>query len=345
MAKKKRQNNGNLTLTAALIFIIILVLVWAFSSGNDLAIFRKSPSIKETISQNSNQETDPSKEVTENEDEAESPSEDNSGQQAVDESKKEAEAEPEDEAGQGSDEDSLFDESLDPSTLDSTTKSWSFKRNETHEPVIGYNEGIPLENYDAFYRVNTDEKVIYLTFDEGYENGFTPEILDVLAANDVTAAFFVTEYYIRSNPELTKRMKDEGHVVGSHSTTHPNFAELTHEQIIMELEEAEKTMLDTTGYPMDLFFRPPEGKFSEKSLFLTRLEGYKTIFWSMAYKDWDVNDQPGKEYAYEHVMTNDHPGAIPLLHAVSQSNTEALDDIIKSLKAEGYRFGSLYELN
>lgn len=245
-----------------------------------------------------------------------------------------------------------FDYSMDPESFVNEIKSWSFRRNPDHDPVIGYNEGVDLAFYDAFYIVETDDKVVYLTFDEGYENGFTEPILDTLSEHSVHAAFFVTEPYIRMNPELVKRMKDEGHIVANHSVHHYDgntgeglaMPDVSTEEIIEELKGVEASMEEHTGYPIDLFFRPPGGKYSEKTLYLTRQQGYKTIFWSMAYQDWYVDAQPGKEVAYQHVMDNYHPGAVILLHAVSESNTQALGDIITSLRDEGYRFGTLYEI-
>ncbi len=224
------------------------------------------------------------------------------------------------------------------------TVSWSFKRNTDHSPVEGYNEGVDIGAFSAYYIGNTNEKVVYLTFDEGYENGFSTKILDILSANSVRATFFPTKKYIENNVSMVKRMKSEGHYVGNHSATHPDMTSKTPEEFVDEIESTREAMEELTGYDMDMFFRPPEGKFSERTLYMTKEMGYKTIFWSMAYRDWEVNNQPGKEAAYQHVVDNVHPGAIILLHAVSESNTEALDDIIKELKAMGYRFGTLNEL-
>ncbi len=221
---------------------------------------------------------------------------------------------------------------------------WSFKRNSTHEPTLGYNQNVNLSLYNAYHLGDTSEKIIYLTFDEGYEYGFTPSILDTLKENDVKACFFLTKTFIKSHPELAKRMKEEGHVVGNHTVSHPIMTSKNDEDLISEIVDNEKYYKEMTGYDMDKFLRPPTGAFSERTLDITNQLGYKTIFWSLAYYDYDVNNQPGKEYSYQHVMNNYHPGGIFLLHAVSQSNTEALDDIIKSLKAEGYVFKSLYDL-
>ncbi|WP_105619920.1 delta-lactam-biosynthetic de-N-acetylase [Vallitalea okinawensis] len=230
------------------------------------------------------------------------------------------------------------------SSLSNETKGWSWKRNTEHEPPIAYAETEILDSYNAYYLGDINEKVIYLTFDNGYENGYTETILDALAVHDVKAAFFVTQPYIRDNKELVIRMKEEGHIVGNHSVTHQSMPSLSDEDVIRELEDTAAYMLETTGYSMDAYFRPPMGEYSERTLYLTSSVGYKSIFWSMAYVDWKTDDQPGADYALDHVMTNHHPGSIPLLHSVSSSNAEALASIIESLHAEGYRFGTLDEL-
>ncbi len=228
---------------------------------------------------------------------------------------------------------------------ESNTKvAWSFKRNSEHNPVMGYNEGVDLEKFDACYLGDTSQKVIYLTFDEGYEYGFSNSILDTLKANDVKAAFFLTGDFIEREADLCKRMVQEGHIVGNHSVNHPSMQDLSDEEIVYEIEENAKNFKEATGYEMDKFFRPPKGEFSPRVLDIAKQLNYKTIFWSLAYVDWNVDNQPGKDAAYQHVMDNYHNGGIFLLHAVSQSNAEALDDIIKSLKAEGYTFASLKQL-
>jgi len=222
---------------------------------------------------------------------------------------------------------------------------WGISRNANHT-----SPGVPakwtnlLSRYQGYYLGDTNSKKIYLTLDEGYENGFTPAILDTLKQEKVPAAFFVTRPYIKQHPELVKRMVDEGHLVGNHTSTHPSMAGLSVAQIEKELTDTSTLYREATGQDMPLFMRPPMGEFSENSLAATAKLGYKTIFWSFAYKDYDVKAQPGKEAAYQMVMKNIHPGAILLLHAVSQSNTEALPDIIRDLRAQGYTFAPLTSL-
>lgn len=237
-----------------------------------------------------------------------------------------------------------FSQTEDLGSLSNETFSWSFKRNEAHEPTTGYTQGIAFEDYGAYYKVETSDKMICLTFDEGYENGYTARILDILKENGVQAAFFVTQAYIESEPELCARMKAEGHIVGNHTANHPSMPDLSDEDVLAELTDTRMAFETATGYEMDPFFRFPMGEFSERTLYLVRSQGYRSIFWSLAMMDWDVNNQPGADYVHEHLLANHHPGAIFLLHAVSQSVTDALDVSIKDLKAQGYRFASLYEV-
>lgn len=202
-----------------------------------------------------------------------------------------------------------------------------------------------LKKYRAYYLGDINHKYIYLTFDEGYENGYTGKILDILKANNVKAAFFVTVPYINSNKELVKRMADEGNLVCNHSNTHPSMATITDEEKFKwELTSTEKAYKDATGYDMSKFFRPPMGRYSELSLDYTNKLGYKTIFWSLAYKDWLKNNQPNPENAKKLILKRTHPGGIYLLHAVSKTNTEILDSLIKEWKSQGYEFKSLNDL-
>lgn len=202
-----------------------------------------------------------------------------------------------------------------------------------------------LKKYNSYYVGDTNNKYIYLTFDEGYENGYTGEILDILKANNVKAAFFVTVPYINSNKELVKRMADEGNLVCNHSNTHPSMATITDEEKFkLELTSTEEAYKEATGYNMSKFFRPPMGKYSELSLYYTNKLGYKTIFWSLAYKDWLKENQPNPENAKKLILKRTHPGGIYLLHAVSKTNTEILDSIIKEWKSRGYEFKTLNEL-
>lgn len=233
-----------------------------------------------------------------------------------------------------------------PSTLSNEKiSSWQPGTNKEHRvPIMNTKYKSLLDKYDGYYVGDTSQKVIYLTFDEGYENGYTSSILDTLKKCDVKAAFFVTRPYIKSHPELVKRMAAEGHIVGNHTNTHPVLPTISNEKVIDEIKSTADYFQQVTGAKMPLFFRPPEGVWSERTLYITKSLGYKTILWSMAYADWDINKQPGKDAACRFVDTYYHNGAILLLHAVSKSNAQALEDIINNLKAKGYRFAPLTEL-
>lgn len=221
--------------------------------------------------------------------------------------------------------------------------NWGFVRKKGNPPQVTAEEQNRLAAFDSFYIGNSDEKKIYLTFDEGYENGFTSKILDVLRDNDVKAAFFVTMPYLEGEQALVGRMIDEGHIVGNHTVHHPNLAKCSEEEIADELNGLNDAAKRIYEYDMK-YMRPPEGAYSEKVLSVAKELGYKTIFWSHAYKDWDVNAQKGKENAINQVVPYFHNGAIILLHAVSKDNAEALDDIIKQAKNEGYTFETLDSL-
>ncbi|WP_156736087.1 delta-lactam-biosynthetic de-N-acetylase [Bacillus velezensis] len=223
--------------------------------------------------------------------------------------------------------------------------NWGFKRSVNHQPP---DAGRQLDNlvkkYDAFYLGNTKEKTIYLTFDNGYENGYTPKVLDVLKKHHVTGTFFVTGHFVKEQPDLIKRMSKEGHIIGNHSFHHPDLTTKTGDQIQDELDSVTEAVYNITGKRDNLYLRPPRGVFSEYVLKETKRLGYQTVFWSVAFVDWKVNEQKGKQYAYDHMIKQAHPGAIYLLHTVSKDNSEALDDAITDLKKEGYTFKSIDDL-
>ena len=228
-------------------------------------------------------------------------------------------------------------------------EGWWFERKTDHSAsgAYGYDTKYKFEQNGTYYinkNVSDDDKVIYLTFDCGYENGYTDEILDTLKKHNAHGVFFVTKSYIRDASELVIRMKEEGHLVGNHTVSHPNLAKCETAKVVQELTECADFMKEKTGYSMDPFMRPPEGAYSEKSLQITGDLGYKTILWSMAYLDWDTANQPGKDYVVNHFTKYHHNGAIPLIHVVSESNMQALDDVLTMLENEGYRFGSVTEL-
>lgn len=223
---------------------------------------------------------------------------------------------------------------------------WWFSRKKNHAPS-GSGEKFPIDGFSAFYldkNVQEEDKVMYITFDCGYENGFTPSILDTLAEKDVKAMFFVTRQFVADNPDYVKRMKEEGHLVGNHTVRHLASSTLTPEELEAELYEVARLMEETTGYRMDPFFRPPMGEYSERVLKVIQDMGYSSVFWSIAYYDYDVNDQPGKDYVVDHFDTYHHNGSIVLMHNTSESNAQALGDVLDLLKKEGYRLAPLTEL-
>lgn len=228
---------------------------------------------------------------------------------------------------------------LDTSVLDKMDNkklSWWITLNKNHQPTTVTPEIKKLiDNHAGIYIGDTSKKVVYLTFDEGYENGYTAKILDTLKANNVKSLFFVTGPYVKEQDALIKRMLDEGHQVGNHSINHPSLPGKDYEGLKKELLDLEEQFAQKFGKGFK-YMRPPMGEYSQRVLEASKQMGYKTVFWSYAYKDYDVNDQKGADYAYKMVMDNLHNGAVYLLHAVSKDNAEALDRIIKDIKAQGY---------
>lgn len=229
---------------------------------------------------------------------------------------------------------------------DNTELNWYFvNRHDGKIPECPKESADFFESLDAHYVGDTNSKVIYLTFDQGYENGNTNKILDTLKEENVTAAFFVVKPYIKTEGDIVKRMVDEGHLVCNHSSTHPSMASITDEsKFNSEFSVVEEDFKALTGQDMPKFFRPPMGKYSKTSLTRTKALGYKTIFWSFAYKDWIVDSQPDEATAIKKITEGAHPGCIMLLHSVSSTNTKVLKTVIQKLKAEGYEFKCLNEL-
>lgn len=214
--------------------------------------------------------------------------------------------------------------------------SWWLTLNSRHEtPAIPGEAAKLIKKYDGIYLGNTKDKTVYLTFDEGYENGYTAKILDTLKENNVKAIFFITGPYLKQNEALVKRMVDEGHLVGNHTVNHKSMPTLGDQSIRDELTGVSNDFNRLFNRDMH-FFRPPNGEYSDRVLKEASELGYRTVFWSFAYRDFDVNNQKGAEYAHNMVMKNLHNGGVFLLHAVSKDNAEALDRIIKDIRAQGY---------
>ncbi len=228
-----------------------------------------------------------------------------------------------------------------------TTISHSYgvaKDEKPHEISITNQKFFDEKKFDAVcLDSSADEKLIYLTFDCGYENGFTSKILDTLKDKNVKAAFFCTLPQVKENSELIARMIKEGHIVGNHSVTHPDFSTLSESEIVEEIKGFDDYMRENFGYS-SLYFRYPQGKYSEYALTVLNELGFKCIFWSLAYADWETDNQKGASYAYETVMSRIHPGAVILLHSVSSDNAGALSDIIESCRERGYEFCSLDDM-
>lgn len=202
-----------------------------------------------------------------------------------------------------------------------------------------------LPKYDCYYIGDQSEKSIYITFDEGYEKGYTGKILDVLKKHKVKAAFFVVRPYIKGNPDLIRRMEKEGHLVCNHSARHPSMASIVDEnKFKKELTDVEAIYKEVTGKEMPKYFRPPMGKYSELSLYYTQRMGYKTIFWSFAYDDWEPYKQPSHAFAINKIMDKTTNGSVLLLHAVSKTNAEILDELLTRFEKQGYKIKTLDDL-
>ena len=223
--------------------------------------------------------------------------------------------------------------------------NWGLSFQQDGQRPVGNASPEELAEYDAYYCGDEDEKVLYLTFDAGYENGYTPEILDVLKKEKVPAAFFVVGTYIEQNPELVKRMEEEGHIVANHTMDHPDMSAIMDEDAFrQQLEQVEKLYKEATGKNMKKFYRPPQGKFSFANLQMAQKMGYQTAFWSLAYVDWYVDQQPSREEALSKLLPRTHNGAIILLHSTSKTNAQVLQELITKWKEEGYQFKSLEDL-
>lgn len=223
--------------------------------------------------------------------------------------------------------------------------NWGLSFQEEGKPPVANATSDYLKQFNAHYADQTDEKVIYLTFDAGYENGNTPAILDALKKHHVPATFFVVGNYISTSPDLVKRMVAEGHTVGNHTYHHPDMSKIsTQESFAKELGDLEALYQETTGQPMTRFYRPPQGKYSESNLKMASDLGYHTFFWSLAYVDWYEDKQPTKEEAFKKLLGRIHPGAIVLLHSTSKTNGEILDELLTKWEEMGYQFKSLNDL-
>lgn len=232
---------------------------------------------------------------------------------------------------------------LESTDFDNSCINWFFIPNDNFKtPDINDKLDFKLGDYNAIYNgpTNSTNKSLYLTFDEGYENGYTNEILDTLKEKNVKAVFFVTSHYIHYSPDTVKRMVEDGHVVANHTNHHNSMPSMTYssESFNKELSDVEDKFKELTGKNMPKLFRPPMGQYSEKSLSMTKDLGYKTVFWSFAYNDYEPNRQPDPYYAKSHILGHLHDGSILLLHAISKTNALILGDVIDEARKSGYEF-------
>lgn len=226
--------------------------------------------------------------------------------------------------------------------LPNDTQGWGFRRTE-NGPEFTENQIRQMNQYGCIYKESSEEKNIFLTFDEGYENGYTSIILDILRQKDVKAAFFVTGDYVKRNPDLIKRMIDEGHIVGNHTLNHPSLPDLANsDKLLAELGELDRLVCNLGGEKCK-YLRPPKGEYSEKTLAITYDKGYTNVFWSQAYVDW--NNDVDKNTAFTKITKDLHSGCVLLLHAVCKGNADALGDVIDFARKEGYNFKALDEYN
>lgn len=222
--------------------------------------------------------------------------------------------------------------------------NWGLSFQQEGKPPVANATADELARYNACYSEATEEKVLYLTFDAGFENGCTPAILDALKKHQVPAAFFLVGNYLETSPDLVKRMVEEGHIIGNHTYHHPDMSKIsTAEAFQKELTDLETLYTEVTGAPMKKYYRPPQGKYSEANLTMAKDLGYQTFFWSLAYVDWYQDKQPSHEEAFKKLLGRVHPGAIVLLHSTSSTNAEILDELLTKWKEMGYTFKSLDE--
>ena len=210
------------------------------------------------------------------------------------------------------------------------------------QPDLGKENRELIDKYNGIAMGSKEKKYIYLTFDLGYEAGYTENILDTLKANDVKACFFITAHYLNTQPDIVKRMIEEGHDVGNHTVNHKSMPEISDSEVEKEVMNLHTAIYEKFGYEMK-YIRPPKGEYCERTLALCNKMNYQTIMWSFAYADWNEKDQPDKEQAKKKILDNVHNGEIMLLHGNSKTNTEILGDIIKEIKNMGYEFKSLDE--
>jgi peptidoglycan-N-acetylmuramic acid deacetylase len=225
--------------------------------------------------------------------------------------------------------------------LSNETLAWGFRKGENHaQPVLDSKSLQVIKKFNGIAMGNDQDKYVYLTFDCGYEAGYTESIINTLAENDVTAAFFITGHYLNTAEDLVKKMIENGNIVGNHTVNHKCLPNLTDDEIKNEIMKLHNAVYEKIGYEMT-YFRPPKGEFSERTTSLINDLGYTSVLWSSAYDDWDTEKQGREEYGKKKILDNLHNGSVILLHATSKDNSVILDDLIKEIKAQGYEIRSL----
>lgn len=220
---------------------------------------------------------------------------------------------------------------------------WGIKRADNHEqPDVGSTNKKIMDEYQGLYLGNKEQKYIYLTFDLGYEAGYTSKILEVLKNNNVKATFFITAHYLNTQEELVKQMIEEGHIIGNHTVNHKSMPSCSLDTIKKEVMDLHSAVYEKFGYEMQ-YIRPPKGEYSKRTVAYTNTLSYTTVMWSFAYDDWDESKQGREEYGKNKILDNVHNGEIMLLHATSKDNSNILDDVIKQIKQMGYEFMNIDE--
>lgn len=228
-------------------------------------------------------------------------------------------------------------------TLSNEMLAWGFRRGENHEQAtLDTKSEKVIREFEGISMGNKDSNKIYLTFDCGYEAGYTEKILDVLEENNVNAIFFITGHYLNTAGDLVKRMIEDGHIVGNHTVNHKCLPNISDDNIKDEVMNLHNAVFEKFGYEMT-FFRPPKGEFSERTTKIVKDLGYTTVMWSSAYDDWDKEKQGREEYGKKKILDNLHNGCVLLLHATSEDNCKILDQVIKETKNMGYEFSSVVE--
>ncbi|WP_455716153.1 delta-lactam-biosynthetic de-N-acetylase [Anaerosporobacter sp.] len=231
-------------------------------------------------------------------------------------------------------------------SVQSGSENWGLGFSTEGQPPTGNATSDELKKYDTYFMGSGKDKVIYLTFDCGYENGNTTAILDALKKHKVSATFFVVGHFLETAPDLVKRMVEEGHTVGNHTYHHRDMGAISEKsEFEKEMVDVEKLFEEITGQKLSKYYRPPQGKYSTENLKMAQELGYKTFFWSLAYVDWNVDSQPTKEEAFNKLLKRIHPGAIVLLHSTSKTNGEILDELLTKWEEMGYTFKTLAEID